>query len=671
MHLPSAASIEACGLDSAATAVLLLQLESIVAIDDARARWQYLCREVVTPAQPFALHQLLYRANYENELAAGAIAPQWLPDPVRQTNVARWAAELGCQDYRELYQWSIAEREAFNQRLLADLQLQFETPPQRIFSDLSDPRHCSYLPGARMNIVASCFQADAEATAIVHDAGGRLQRVSYGELRALTARVANGLWALGLEAGERVAISMPMDVNAVAQYLGIIAAGCTAVCVADSFSASELALRLRLTDARYLFIQDVLKRSGRQLDSYAKLASDDPCRAIVLAADGAAPCLPLRDGDLQWQAFLSDDVELRPVVRGAQEEHTLLFSSGTTSEPKVIPWDHSTPIKAAGDALLQHDVHSDDTLCWPTNLGWMMGPWLVFAALLNKSSMALSQQAPNTSAFCQFVDDAGVTMLGLVPSLVRAWRQQDCVADCDWTGIQRFSSTGECSNAEDMHWLMMQAGCKPVIEYCGGTEVGGGYITGCMDRPAQAGTFSCKALGFEWLLLDEEVFFVPPVLGLSTRLLNKDHDAVYFADCPPGPDGQVLRRHGDQIDELGDGYYRALGRSDDTMNLGGIKVSAVQIERLLSRLDAVHEVAAIAVAPEGGGPSQLVIYAVLLEDGDRTELQAAMQHCIRQQLNPLFKIHDLCLIEALPRTASNKVRRRDLRKQYDAQQAAG
>ena len=147
-------------------------------------------------------------------------------------------------------------------------------------------------------------------------------------------------------------------------------------------------------------------------------------------------------------------------------------------------------------------------------------------------------------------------------------------------------------------------------------------------------------------------------------MLNRDHDTVYFQDTPPGPDGQPLRRHGDRMIRLPGGYFRAEGRIDDTMNLGGIKVSSAEIERVVVQVDGVHETAAIAVPPPDGGPALLVIYAVA-EPGttpDTEVLKQSMQQAIRTQLSPLFRVHEVVTIDALPRTASNKVMRRELRR---------
>ncbi|RME45384.1 MAG: AMP-dependent synthetase, partial [Deltaproteobacteria bacterium] len=357
-------------------------------------------------------------------------------------------------------------------------------------------------------------------------------------------------------------------------------------------------------------------------------------------------------------------------------DHTnILFSSGTTGEPKAIPWTQTTPIKAAADGFFHHDIQPGDVVAWPTNLGWMMGPWLIYASLINRATIALFDGAPTGRPFGTFVQDAGVTMLGLVPSLVRQWRESGCMAGLDWGRIKAFSSTGECSNPEEMLYLMSLAGYRPILEYCGGTEIGGGYITGTLLQPAAPGMCTTPALGIDFVILDEsgkeadfgEVFLLPPSIGLSTELLNRDHHEVYYADTPRHPDPAVslpLRRHGDLIERLPGGFFRIHGRVDDTMNLGGIKVSSAEIEAVLNVLPEVHETAAIAVPPPGGGPSRLVVYAVAAAETSPETLRGVMQRAIHTHLNPLFKIHEVVVVDALPRTASNKVMRRVLRQRY-------
>lgn len=261
-----------------------------------------------------------------------------------------------------------------------------------------------------------------------------------------------------------------------------------------------------------------------------------------------------------------------------------------------------------------------------------------------------------------------------MPTLVRTWRQSGCMEGLDWSAIKLFTSTAERSNIEDMLYLMSLAHYRPVIEYCGGTEVAGSYVTGTLVQPAAPAACTTPTLGLDFILLDEngkvtnngEIALIPPSIGFSTELLNKDHHQVYYADMPQTADGKILRRHGDQAEHYKNGFYRLLGRADDTMKLGGIKVSSAEIEAALNVLPEIYETAAVAINPADGGPSLLVVFVVLKnqESLDKEFLKNKLQTAIKQHLNPLFKIHDVVILKNLPRTASNKVMRRVLRDDY-------
>ena len=612
--------------------------------------------------------------QHRNLFADEPMSVAWWPDEstVEQANVTQAQRALGLSSYAKFYHWSVENKAAFWETAINRLGIVFRKPYEQVLDLADGPEHPRWLPGARLNIVESCFRAPANKTALMaSDEHGNERSWAYGELDSLTQRVASGLSALDLTFGDRVGLYMPLSAEAVAAYLGIIRAGMVAVLVADSFSAVELERRLTLAEAKLLITVDAYTYNGKPLVVYDRVKQAQAPRAVVVTSADVL----LRAGDLRWDDFLGDS-EAPTHEASPDDLISILFSSGTTQEPKAIPWTHLTPIKCATDAHFHHDAHPDDVLTWTTGMGWMMGPWAIFAALMNKATLALFVGSAASPQFGQFVQDAGVTVLGTIPSLVRVWCSTQTMEKYDWP-VRVLSSTGEPSSADDYFYLMWLTGFRaPIVEYCGGTEIGGGYLTGSVVQPVAPATFTTPTLGTELRFCDEasgqlapaqsgEVFLVPPAIGLSQRLLNRDHHEEYYAGAPTLPDGTPLRRHGDTyrvLGQVGDTqFYRSGGRTDDSMNLGGIKVSAVEIEKVLNQHPAVQETAAVAVAPPDGGPEQLVVHYVAAAEMPTDVLQRELQKTLSTELNPLFRIQRLVVQPSLPRTASNKLLRRSLR----------
>lgn len=693
----SLAEIINSGVEASIATAILPQVNQWLASLPAADCWQHLTQHILKPSHPFALHELLYQTTFSDWDKSQGFPPAWFPSPeqIQGTNIARLMQELKLGSYSELHSWSAQHRTEFWDKIIQRLGIHFHKKYTQVVNLSHGVESPQWLVDAEFNIVESCFQAPADAPAIIFQAeGGSISTLTYGELHALTNRVANGLVDAGFQKGDRIAIAMPMTAESVAIYLGIIKAGCVVVSIADSFAATEITMRLHLSQAKAIFTQDYILRGNKQLPLYTKVVDANAPRAIVIETDtgrwgrkdtenivdrfsasshlSVSASSRLRPGGLTWKEFLSANEQFDALPADPAAYTNILFSSGTTGEPKVIPWTQTTPIKCAADGHLHHDIHPNDVVTWYTNLGWMMGPWLIYASLINRAAIALYYGIPTVSEYGKFIHDTYVNILGLVPSLVSSWKATSCMQGLDWSAIKAFSSTGECSNPQDMLYLMSLAGYKPVIEYCGGTEIGGGYMTGTLVQPCAPSTFSTPALGLDVVILNAdgnltdkgEVFIIPPSIGLSTELLNKDHHQVYFANTPHF--SILLRRHGDQMERLPNGCYRAHGRVDDTMNLGGIKVSSTEIEQALNAEEGIWENAAIAVSPPEGGPSQLVIYAVVKPEVEKNKakLIASLQAAINQRLNPLFKIHDVVIVDTLPRTASNKVVRRVLRDQY-------
>lgn len=612
----------------------------------------------------------------------------WCPDAsvIDAANITYFRRQTGQASFESLYEWSISDPGGFWEAVVATLGITFRKPAEQSLDLSEGAEHPCWLPGAEFNIVESCFQADPTADAVVFATPeGSLGRITYDGLRDLVRQVSRSITAAGFVPGDRLAIVMPMTVESVAIYLGIIHAGCVAVSVADSFAPAEITRRLSLGGADGVFSASSYLRMGKTIDVYSRVCEGEAAQTIVLPGPSAVSPLNLRGGDVLWKEFLSGAEAApgrEPIWGSARQMINILFSSGTTGDPKAIPWNQTAPIKAAADGFFHQDIHPGDVVVWPTNLGWMMGPWLIFASLINRATIGLYDDSPATSGFGHFVQDAKVTMLGVVPTLVRGWRASQCMECFDWSSVRSFSSTGEASHPDDMQYLSRLAGGKPVIEYCGGTEIGGGYISSSVVQPNVAAAFSTPALGSRFVILDEQgneshegqLYLVPPTMGMSVELLHGDHHATYFEGAPSGPGGEILRRHGDYFRRLPGGFYVAGGRVDDTMNLGGIKVSSAEIEQVLNRRPEVTETAAVAFRVAAGGPDRLMVFLVPSAEAGKTDemvLLDRFNQSLKSDLNPLFRIDQIRVVDSLPRTASNKVMRRKLRADFEAQHPSG
>ncbi|NOQ96919.1 MAG: AMP-binding protein [Calditrichae bacterium] len=623
-----------------------------------------------------------YHSIFGNRKVEDGPPKVWIPGDYEKTssNIAGLMNAKGFDNYKDLHKWSVNKRDEFWETVIELTGFNFSHNPEQIIDLSGGKDNPIWLPGATLNCVDNCFNAEADKVAIISgkENSSRLTRMTYGELERLVNRVSNGLINQGFSQGDRIAIYMPMTSLCIAAYLGIIKTGCQVVSIADSFSPAEIKNRMEISNAKAIITVNEYSRSGKIIKLYEKVKEAGIGAAIVIESDeeNRKNDLELRQGDIFWHEFLSVNESFESITCAPDRVTNILFSSGTTGTPKAIPWNHITPLKCASDGYFHQDIHPGEVVAWPTNIGWMMGPWLIYATLINKASIALYEGTPAGEGFINFVEKSEVNVLGLIPSFVVAWRNLGLIKRSEWKSIRVFSSTGEPSNFEDYFWLMSQTDFRaPVIEYMGGTEIGGGYLTGTLVQPASPSTFTTPALGIDFLILDNtgnmaargengEVFLIPPSIGLSQLLLNADHYKVYYDNCPIDQNGNLLRRHGDQISRLFGEFYSAKGRVDDTMNLSGIKVSSVELEMVIGLHDTVVDCAAVSIQMEGESIEKLVVYVVVNKDISREKLLLDLSRLLSRSLNPLFKIHDLLICESLPKTASNKLMRRELRSQY-------
>jgi acetyl-CoA synthetase len=619
--------------------------------------------------------------GFKNIFSEKDIPVIWTADqyPI-DSNLSEWMKKLH-YTYPEFYTWSIENKSAFWEHIIQSIPLKMQTPYTKILTEANNPDETIWLKDARFNIVESCFQANTNQTAIYYQSeqSKEIISISYGALHTKVVRYATAMREMGFTFQDRIILYIPFSIEAVASYLALIYIGAVPVLVADSFSAAELKKRIDIIHAKAVITTDHYQYADKKINVLSKVLEADP-EKIILHTSEITDATSIRNNSAD--VLLSDLLKCTSPAtpsyyHTSSDTISILFSSGTTKEPKALPWKAATPIKCAADGKLVQDMHEGDVVTWTSGMGWMMAPWLIFSSLLNKASIAIYSGAYSKKEFIDFTIQTKVSILGTIPSVVKSWRAQNFEKIANWN-IRVFSSTGEPSDAGDYLYLFYMNDFKaPIIEYCGGTEIGGGYISSAVVQPNALSYFNTAVPGSKFIVVDEykevvsaegsgEVFLIPPAMGLSQQLLNKNHHEEYYSELPEIKDYPKLRKHGDgfYVQKLdGITYYKSIGRTDDSMNLGGIKISSIEIETVVNKHTSVFESVAIAAQDKNGGPEKLILFIHANNPiQDVPAFQNEVQKMIQKELNPLFKISEIRFKENFPRTASNKLMRKELRK---------
>ncbi|CAN4115455.1 unnamed protein product [Withania somnifera] len=591
--------VEALGIPSELAGKLVEKLAQIVGNYGAATprTWHHISKELLTPNLPFSFHQMMYYGCYKD----------FGPDPLRGyptrknawlTNIGQLLEKRGKEFLGSKYEDPISSFSDFQRFSVSDQEVFWKTILEEMNISFSVP--------------PECILRESPA----HPGGQWLPGARVNPAKnclSLKNRTLSDVAIVWQSGGNDEAPVEKMTLQELRESVWAVA---HALVTLGLEKGSSIAIDMPM-DVNSVVIYLAIVLAGH---------------VVVSIADSFAP----------------SEISTRLILSKAKA----IFTQG---DPKAIPWTFLTPFKAAADGWCHMDIKKGDVVAWPTNLGWMMGPWLVYTPLLNRASIALYNGSPLGSGFAKFVQFI---------------HDGSC-----------FGSTGETSSVDEYLWLMGRAEYKPIIEYCGGTEIGGSFVSGSMLQPQSLAAFSTAVMGCSLHILGDDGFPIPSdvpgigelalgplMFGASSTLLNADHNEIYFKGMPV-LNGKVLRRHGDVFERTSKGYYHAHGRADDTMNLGGIKVSSLEIERICNSVDEnILETAAVGVPPAGGGPEKLVI-AVVFKDLDNLEhnlvnLMISFNTALRRKLNPLFKVSSIVPLPSLPRTATNKVMRRILRQQF-------
>lgn len=611
----------------------------------------------------------------------------------------------GAASMDELRSRAVRDPDWFWRAVCEDLAIDFAVPPETFYRRTSDETLPEWCVGGQMNIVTSCLDkwerlGKGHATALRYESeSGHHEVLSYSDLaqrvRALTAF----LRGLGVVPGTVVAIMMPMNPSAVVALLAVARCGAIALPLFSGFGRSAVAIRLQESEATVALCADTVQRRGRPTSVSAALIEALPecpsLRHLVLdridpgsskpgpaAADRLPPGVTCHD----WRDALTTEgrgYAGQAAVGSCEQPLLLMFTSGTTGRPKGALHSHcGFPIKAAQDMRHAMDLGPSDTLHWVSDLGWMMGPWAIFGALIGGMTLALYDGAPDypdVMRLPQFVKDAGVTLLGLSPPLARlmraAGRPNEEYAALT-KGLRAVGSTGSPWDLESWLWTFqtLLGGTRPILNYSGGTEVSGGILCGDWLTPLKPCSFAGPVLGMDVDTVSPEGKHVrgePGELvirnhwiGMTRGFWRQDprYRSTYWSRFPG------LWTHGDLAIIDGDGLWTIVGRSDDTIKVAGKRLGPAEVETIVNASKGVRESAAIGVHDELKGEA-LVVFCV--PSGQLTEgledLRAHIKQALARELGKPLTPREVWFVRSLPRTRNAKTMHRLVRALYEGQ----
>ncbi|MFD3686599.1 acetoacetate--CoA ligase [Nocardiopsis sp. NPDC058631] len=617
----------------------------------------------------------------------------WEPDEtkIEASNIvafARWAAEnkgvraFGAEegtpsasfDYDSLWRWSVTDVDGFWEAVWEYYGVRSATPYGQVLAERAMPG-ASWFPGATLNYARHVFEGRDDARVAIRHATElrELGEWTWGELRRRTAAIAAGLRERGVGPGDRVVAYLPNLPETVAAFYAVASLGAVWSSCSPDFGVRSVIDRFAQIEPKVLLAVDGYRYGGKDFDRrpvVGELRAALPTVEHTVLLDHLAPGVPL-EGTLSWE-------ELEESGAGAELEFTpvpfdhplwVLYSSGTTGLPKAIVHGHGGILLEQLKNLHLHlDAHEDDRVFWFTTTGWMMWNFLV-SVLLTPASIVLydgSPAAPDMGALWDLAADAGVTVFGTSAGFLASSMKEGVHPreGRDLSRLKAIGSTGSPLSPEAFAWTYEEFGGDLwLFSTSGGTDVCSCLVGGTPTLPVYEGEIQSRALGMAVASWDPD----------GKELTGEVGELVVTQPAPSMPvffwgdeDGERLRdsyfsvypgiwRHGDWIEITDRGTAIIYGRSDSTINRGGVRMGTSEIYRAVLSLDDVVDALVVDV-PQEDGSSRIELFTVLREGADlEGGLPGEIARRIRSDCSPRHVPDRVRAIAAVPRTLSGKV----------------
>jgi acetoacetyl-CoA synthetase len=604
----------------------------------------------------------------------------WEPTEAALTrsNVARymrWLDEnrgLAFANYEALWAWSVDDAEGFWGSIWDFFEIKHHAPYQSVLENRTI-QGANWFAGARLNYAEHALAHPGDHPALIaRSETGPPVTMTYEQLADAVAAVAEGLRRMGVKKGDRVAALMPNTPEAVIGFLASAAVGAVWSSCAPEFGVRSVVDRFRQIEPVVLLTVDGYVYRGKRFDltdTVEALRQSLPGLKATVVVPYLDPKFTATDGLTNWGDLL-EKVRAEPAFEPVEFGHPLwvLYSSGTTGLPKAIVQGHGgILIEHLKTASLHLDIGPDDRLFWYTSTGWMMWNFLMSGLLVGGTIVLYDGDpaTPDLSALWRLAQETGITYFGTSATFIHACMRAGIAPghEVDLSRIRGLGSTGSPLSREGFEWVYEAVKSDLLLNsFSGGTDICTGIVGACPLVGVRAGEIACRLLGAPVTAFDPngrevvgevgELVLTGPMPSMPLYLWG-DTDGSRFRESylTPYPDAW---RHGDFVTISADGACVIHGRSDSTLNRGGVRAGTADFYAVV---EDMPEILDSLVVDTGGvdGDGRLVLLVVLDENSPLDEaLTHRIRRKIRAELSPRHVPDEVHRIDEVPKTLNGK-----------------
>ena len=608
---------------------------------------------------------------------------------VEQANITRFMRKHGIATYDELIERTSRDNVWFWDVVTEDLGIEWYKSYHTVRDTSAGIPWTKWYLGGKINIVHNCLDRHAkgprrDAPAVVYEGeDGAKRTITFKELHAEVCRAANALKSLGVGKGDTVGIYMPMVPETVVQLLACLKIGAICIPIFSGYAPPAVAQRLSDAKAKVLFTADGSVRRGKIVrikpnadEAVATVPSIE--HVVVLRRTGGD--VPWREGrDIWWHDLVPKQRAACATAHLDSEDVALIiYTSGTTGLPKGTVHTHAgTLVQTSKEVGYFFDIKDDDLFFWLSDIGWMMGPWMIIGGLHHGGSIFLYEGAPNhpgPDRLWDMIERHRVTIFGISPTAIRMLMGsgEGPVRAHDLSSLRILGSTGEPWDPDSWTWYFENVGGRrcPIINISGGTDIVGCFLAPLPICELKPCTLRGPGLGMVIDVWDEDGhplrgevgYLVATQPGPSmTRGLWGAPERYIEAYWSRWPD---VWDHGDWALIDRDGFWFLRGRADDTIKVAGRRIGPAEIESALMDHGTVREAAAIGVPHPVKGEG-IVAFVVLKPGVEPTErLRDELKDAVAAHLGKVDRPEDVRFVRDLPKTRSAKIVRRVIKKRF-------